>query len=462
MAGGGIGVDFSLKGLPKMMPGLIVCMILGWAALQWDTSIHTWEKEYKAAEKILKAEKEGKSFLPYEEYKVQQKNSYEKKQVEYKALLETNKAALAKAAPYETSKDTPKIKTPEKPKKPTILKQADYDQLVVTKALPGKFSFGKLMVECQLTYVAILLLGGMLVRNTLGLPDILKAGTLAARPLIKPGIVILGAYYLWSNVLKVGVFGLIMVLVFVLGTAIMISFWGRRAKVDGGLAGLMSAGVGVCGVSAAVAVAPVVNAKPRDFFYAIGTILLFGTLGLFLFPYIGKALGMTQPVFGAWVGTAVLNTAQLVACASWYGHESLLTANIINIVRVSFIPLIVMWAIYFYVVQPAAAAGGSTEKINAFKVIREKFPIFILGFFVMVTMNEFGVFTPEQRDILGKELLKLFFAIGFAGVGLNIAFDDLKKAGGTAFVIGFAAAALKATGAAIAVIMIGEKFFAVL
>ncbi len=302
----------------------------------------------------------------------------------------------------------------------------------------------------------------MLVRNTIGLPDILKAGTLAARPLIKPGIVILGAYYLWSNVLKVGVFGLIMVLLFVLGTAILISFWGRRAKVDGGLSGLMSAGVGVCGVSAAVAVAPVVNAKPRDFFYAIGTILLFGTLGLFLFPYIGKALGMSQPVFGAWVGTAVLNTAQLVAAASWYGHESLLTANIINIVRVSFIPLIVMWAIYFYVVQPAAVAGGSTEKINALQVIREKFPIFILGFFVMVTMNEFGVFTPDQRDILGKELLKLFFAVGFAGVGLNIAFDDLKKAGGTAFVIGFSAASLKAIGAAIAVMMIGEKFFSVM
>ena len=168
---------------------------------------------------------------------------------------------------------------------------------------------------------------------------------------------------------------------------------------------------------------------------------------------------MSQPVFGAWVGTAVLNTAQLVAAASWYGHESLLTANIINIVRVSFIPLIVMWAIYFYVVQPAAVAGGSTEKINALQVIREKFPIFILGFFVMVTMNEFGVFTPDQRDILGKELLKLFFAVGFAGVGLNIAFDDLKKAGGTAFVIGFSAASL---AAAIAVMMIGEKFFSVM
>ena len=458
MAGGGIGVDFSLKGLPKMIPGLLVCMILGWAALQWDTSIHRWESEYKAAEKILKAEKEGKAFLPYEEYKAKQADSYAKKQEEYKGLVKAHKEKVAAASPEEAKK----MKEPEKPKKPTILQQADYNRLVSEKAVPGKFSFGSMMVQFQLTYVAVLLLGGMLVRNTVGLPDVLKAGTLAARPLIKPGIVILGAYYLWSNVLKVGVFGLIMVLLFVLGTAVLISIWGRKAKVDGGLSGLMSAGVGVCGVSAAVAVAPVVNAKPRDFFYAIGTILLFGTLGLFLFPYIGKALGMSQPVFGAWVGTAVLNTAQLVAAASWYGHESLLTANIINIVRVSFIPLIVMWAIYFYVVKPAAMAGGSSEKINALQVIREKFPIFILGFFIMVTLNEFGVFTPEQRDILGKELLKIFFAIGFAGVGLNIAFDDLKKAGGTAFVIGFSAASIKAVGAAIAVMMIGEKFFSVM
>lgn len=458
MAGGGIGVDFSLKGLPKMIPGLLVCIILGWAALQWDTSIHRWEAEYKAADKILKAEKEGKPFLAYDEYKAKQADSYAKKQEEYKGLIKAHKEKVAAASPEEAKK----MKEPEKPKKPTILKQADYNQLVSEKAMLGKFSFGSRMVQFQLTYVAVLLLGGMLVRNTVGLPDMLKAGTLAARPLIKPGIVILGAYYLWSNVLKVGVFGLIMVLLFVLGTAILISIWGRKAKVDGGLSGLMSAGVGVCGVSAAVAVAPVVNAKPRDFFYAIGTILLFGTLGLFLFPYIGKALGMSQPVFGAWVGTAVLNTAQLVAAASWYGHESLLTANIINIVRVSFIPLIVMWAIYFYVVKPAAAAGGSSEKINALQVVKEKFPIFILGFFIMVTLNEFGVFTPEQRDILGKELLKIFFAIGFAGVGLNIAFDDLKKAGGTAFVIGFSAASIKAIGAAIAVMMIGESFFSVM
>lgn len=438
MSGGGIGVDYSLKGIPKMLPGLILCMVFGWMALQWDHSIHKWAGELKEVNSVLKVKAEGKPFLPYDAYKAGKDEKY--------------KAAVAKFEAGESK---------EKPKKPTVLAPADYDEVVSTGEAPFKFSFGDTAVKFQLTYVAVLLLLGMLIRNTVGVPDIFKAGTVAARPIIKPGIVILGAYYMWVDVLRVGFVGLLLVVTFVLGTCILISLWGHKSKIDTGLAGVMAAGVGVCGVSAAVAVAPVVNAKPRDFFYAIGTILLFGTLGLFTFPYIGKALGMSEPVFGAWVGTAILNTAQLVAAASWYGHQSLLTANIINIVRVGFIPALVIWTIYFYVVRPARAAGIEGQKVNAMQVVIEKFPLFILGFFLMVTMNQFGMFTKAQADILGKDLLKVFFAIGFAGVGLNIALGDLRKAGGKAFIIGFVAAIGKAAFSAAAVMLLGAEVFTV-
>lgn len=450
--GNGIGVEFRLKNLPTMLPGLLACAVLGWAALQWDVTMHKWQSHYKEAEKVLKDVNEGKVAATHAEYKAKREDGYAKKVEEFKAAEATFKEATAKGE---------KPKAPKKPSKPTILAEGDFGEVVQTKSIPRSFAFGDLMISFQMTYVAVLLIVGMIIRNTVGIPDMLKAGTVAARPLIKPGIIILGAYYMWSDVLKVGVFGLALVVAFVMGTQVLISFWGRRAKVDSGLAGVMGAGVGVCGVSAAVAVAPVVNAKPRDFFYAIGTILLFGTLGLFTFPYIGQALGMSEPVFGAWVGTAILNTAQLVAAASWYGHESLLTANVINIVRVGFIPLIVLWAIYFYVVKPAVDAGHEGQKINVWEVVSSKFPVFIFGFFIMVTLNEMGFFTQEQRDLLGKELLKLFFAIGFAGVGLNIAFDDLKKAGGSAFFIGVVSATLKAVLAAIAVMAIGADAFRV-
>ncbi|MEW6293083.1 MAG: putative sulfate exporter family transporter [Pseudomonadota bacterium] len=451
MSGGGIGVEYSLKNLPKMLPGLILCAVFGWAALQWDSTMSKWNNHFKEAEKVLKAVNEGKAPADYAAYKQKIADGVAKKNEEFKAAEAKYKEAVA--AGDKSAKE------PKKPSRPITLAEGDFNSVAQAKAIPGKLTFGNLMISFQLTYVAVLLLVGMLIRNTVGIPEFLKAGTIAARPLIKPGIIILGAYYMWSDVLKVGLFGLVLVVAFVMGTQILISLWGKRAKVDTGLAGVMGAGVGVCGVSAAVAVAPVVNAKPRDFFYAIGTILLFGTVGLFTFPYIGQALGMSQPVFGAWVGTAILNTAQLVAAASWYGHESLLTANVINIVRVGFIPLIVLWAIYFYVVKPAVDAGHEGQKINVWEVVRTKFPIFVFGFFIMVTMNEMGFFVEEQRRILAGDLLKLFFAIGFAGVGLNIAFDDLKKAGGSAFVIGVVSATLKAVLAAIAVMAIGGDAF---
>lgn len=438
MAGGGISVDYTLKGLPKMIPGLVFCIVFGWLALQWDATIHNYERDYKEAASILKGAKEGKPFLSFADYKKAKDDKYQ--------------AALAK---FDQGLEK------EKPKKPHLLKQVDYEHVTATSSQPLKFSFSSLMIQFQMTYVAVLLLLGMLIRNTIGIPQILQAGTMAARPIIKPGIVILGAYYLWSDVLRVGVIGLLLVVAFVMGTCIMISIWGRRGRVDDGLAGVMAAGAGVCGVSAAVAVAPVVNAKPRDFFYAIGTILLFGTLCLFTFPYIGQALGMSQPIFGAWVGTAILNTAQLVAAATWYGHDALLTANIINIVRVGFIPLIVLWAIYFYVIKPATSEECNPQKLNVLQVVKEKFPLFIIGFFVMVSLNELGFFTQAHRDILGKDLLKIFFAVGFAGVGLNISFRDLRKAGGKAFAIGFIAATLKAILAAAAVILIGAEAFTV-
>ncbi len=438
MAGGSIGVVYTVRNLPRIAPGLLLCLFLGWAALQWDTTIHRYEQDFQESTVVLGDIKGGKLAASWADYRKAKEDNY-------------------KAAQRRVDQGLDK----QKPKKPHVLDQDIYDAVVTTGSIPTKLKFASLMIQIQMTYVAVLLLFGMLIRNTIGLPAIFQAGTYAALPFIKPAVVILGAYYLWSDVLRVGVIGLLLVFTFVMGTAILICVWGRKGKVDDGLVGVMAAGAGVCGVSAAVAVAPVVNAKPRDFFYAIGTILLFGTLCLFTFPYIGQLLGMSQPVFGAWVGTAILNTAQLVAAATWYGHQSLLTANIINIVRVGFIPLIVLWAVYYYVIKPAAANCNTTQKLNVLQVIREKFPIFILGFFVMVTLNELGFFTQTQRDILGKDLLRGFFAIGFAGMGLNISFGDLRKAGGKAFVIGFIAATLKAILAAAAVMLIGAEAFTI-
>ena len=319
--------------------------------------------------------------------------------------------------------------------------------------------------SAQLNYVVILLLGGILIRNTLPMPKVLLPGIGAARPIIKPGIIILGVHYVWSDVVRVGGVGLALTVVFIFGTAIVVMWWCKRRGVSDGLGGIMGAGTGICGVSAIIATSPVVKAKPLEMAYAIGTVLLFGTLMLFTMPYIGTAIGLSESQFGAWSAVAILNTAQLVAAAEWYGSESLNTAVLINVARIMFLPLVVLFALWFYILRTGKQEPG--EKINKWQLVRDKFPIFILGFFVLVLLNSLNIGALGGPGIAGSPFWAMdsaytwCFAVGFAGIGLSISIDDMKKAGGTAFKIGISASLVKMILGLGAVLLIGSQLLRV-
>ena len=165
------------------------------------------------------------------------------------------------------------------------------------------------------------------------------------------------------------------------------------------MTGVLSAGVGVCGVSAAVAAAPVVQAKSLEIAYTIGTILLFGVLCMFLFPIVGKALGMGYIQFGAWAGTGILNSAQVAGAALAFqpgGIETLKVAEIFNITRVLFLPIIVVWLAIWYV-RREQAAQRDVQKVDAMQVVISKFPIFVLGFILMFLLSSTGIFAPARH-----------------------------------------------------------------
>ena len=317
----------------------------------------------------------------------------------------------------------------------------------------------------QLNYVVILLLGGILIRNTLPIPKVLLPGIGAARPIIKPGIIILGVHYVWSDVARVGGVGLALTVVFIFGTAIAVMWWCKRRGVSDGLGGIMGAGTGICGVSAIIATSPVVKAKPLEMAYAIGTVLLFGTLMLFTMPYIGAGIGLSESQFGAWSAVAILNTAQLVAAAEWYGPESLNTAVLINVARIMFLPLVVLFALWFYILRTGKQEPG--REVNKWRLVKDKFPIFILGFFVLVLLNSLNIGALGGPGIAGSPFWAMdsaytwCFAVGFAGIGLSISINDMKKAGGAAFRIGISASLVKMILGLAAVLFIGSQLLRV-
>jgi len=249
----------------------------------------------------------------------------------------------------------------------------------------------------NLNYVVMGIIAGIIVVNVFKIPDWAQNGVRLSRLGLKTGVILLGALYSLGELAQLGKLSVVLIGFFVLGSVGLVLWMGARRKIPNSMAGALSAGLGVCGVSATVAAAPVVQAKSSEIAYTIGTILLWGILMMFIFPIVGKAMGMGPIQFGAWAGTGILNSAQVAGAALAFqpdGIETLKVAEIFNITRVLFLPIIVLWLAVWYVKREQTGL-----KVNLGEVIVGKFPVFVLGFILMFALSSTGVFAPAQHYV---------------------------------------------------------------
>ena len=272
----------------------------------------------------------------------------------------------------------------------------------------------------NLNYVVIGIVIGILVVNVFKIPAWAANGVRTARFFLKTGVILLGTLYSAAELAQLGGLSVIMIGIFVLGSVGLVLFMGKRMGANNSMTAVLSAGMGVCGVSATVAASPVVQAKAEEIAYTIGTILIWGVGCMFLFPTVGHILGMGPVQFGAWAGTGILNSAQVAGAALAFdphGIETLKVAEIFNITRVLFLPIIVLWLAAWYVKHEEGA-----EKVNLAKVVIAKFPVFVLGFIAMFALSSVGTFAPaghyqgkyfssaevkEEKLLKGKEARSL-------------------------------------------------------
>ncbi len=257
-----------------------------------------------------------------------------------------------------------------------------------------KFSFAKIF---NLNHVVLGILVGILITNTIGIPKFAAQGVKTARFVLKMGIITLGARYSLAELTNLGQISIWMIGFFVVGTVLLVLWLGKLFDTPHSMTGVLSSGMGVCGVSAAVACAPVVKAKSHEMAYTIGTILLWGVGCMFLFPTIGKILDMTPTQFGSWAGTGILNSAQVAAAALAFNAVDITTlkvAEIFNITRVLFLPLIVLILAYWF---SKVTGDTSGRKLSLKEVVVDKFPLFVLGFILMFVLSSAGVFGPAQH-----------------------------------------------------------------
>jgi uncharacterized integral membrane protein (TIGR00698 family) len=284
----------------------------------------------------------------------------------------------------------------------------------------------------NIEYVLWAIVIGLLISNTVGVPRIFRAGLATYEFWLKLGIVLLGVRFLLGDVLKLGTISLIAVALELAISIALMTWLGNVFKLTPKLTSLLAIGSSICGVSAIIAAKGAINAKDEDAAFAIAAILTLGAIGLFLFPIIGHALGMSDHAFGLWAGLAIDNTAEATAAGALWSDEAAKVAVLAKTTRNATIGFVVLgYAIYW-------ATKGQAQVIeNKAVFLWNKFPKFVLGFIVVSLLATFGAFTKEQSADVAN-LSRWCFLLTFAGVGLQTNLREMRAQGLYPFIVGAA------------------------
>jgi uncharacterized integral membrane protein (TIGR00698 family) len=254
----------------------------------------------------------------------------------------------------------------------------------------------------NIEYVLWAIVLGLAISNTVGVPELFRAGVATYEFWLKAGIVLLGSRFLLGDILKLGGVSLV----------------------------LLAVGSAVCGVSAIIATKGAIEADDEDSSFSIAAILALGALALFTFPLIGHFLHLSDRAYGLWAGLAVDNTAEATAAGALYSDAAAKLAVLVKSTRNAMIGFVVLaYAIYWAGKGQAQAVG------NKAAFLWQKFPKFVLGFLVISVLATYHFFSKDQVGALAN-LSRWAFLLTFAGVGLRTNFKEMRKQGLRPFAVG--------------------------
>ena len=307
--------------------------------------------------------------------------------------------------------------------------------------------------------VLLALLLGMALRTLIRASAGLKPGVdLVVRKLLPVGIILLGARLDFHTMLQVSLDVLLAVLVIIAGVVASTWLLGRLLGMGERLSLLIGVGTAICGSSAIVATAPVVDGEERDVALSIATVNLMGVLAMLLFPLLGALLELTASGYGVWCGLSIHATPQVLAAGFAHHLNGQLAgelSTIVKLTRISVLGPAVFVIGYLYARRRRRMAAFPRRTIHYGKLL----PSFILLFLGMALLRTLGFF-PEvtlhltDRFILGPGDYRVDLALllgssarwmitgAMAGVGLMTDLRTFRTGGTKAFSLGLAATAV--------------------
>lgn len=262
--------------------------------------------------------------------------------------------------------------------------------------------------------------------------------------LLRLGVVLYGLRLTVQDVGQVGWSG-VMIDALVMGSTFALACWAgvRWLGMDRRTVMLIGAGSSICGAAAVMAAEPVVKARAGQVTVAVATVVVFGTLAIFVYPLL-FALNQHWPViaggergFGVYVGSTLHEVAQVVAAAHSIGAQAADTAVIAKMVRVMllapFLLLLSAWLARDEARQADQSHSAPHDQADQAvqgdaRRARPGVPGFAIGFVAVVLFNSLALLPDAVRAAL-TDIDTVMLAMAMAALGLSTPVSALRQAG---------------------------------
>ena len=263
-------------------------------------------------------------------------------------------------------------------------------------------------ISCLTSFVTppVALLIGFAIAQLIGHP-FLHLNHKATSFLLKFSVVGLGFGMNIQSALQAGKDGILFTVASIIGTLSLGLLLGKFLKIEKKTSHLISSGTAICGGSAIAAISPLVKANEKQMSVALGTIFILNSIALFLFPFIGHQLHLSQRQFGLWSAIAIHDTSSVVGAANKYGTEALQVATTVKLARALWIiPVAFLTTLFF-------KTGKQKIKIPYF------IALFILAMMINTYVPAVHAVSNQIVDVAKTGLTVTLFLIG-AGLSASV------------------------------------------
>lgn len=236
--------------------------------------------------------------------------------------------------------------------------------------------------------------------------------------LLRLGIIFYGFRITFQQISSVGLEGLFTSIIIVASTFTLALFLGTKLfKLDKQTVILIGAGSSICGAAAVMAAEPVVKGQAHKVSVAVATVVVFGTMAMFLYPLLFPYLHLSEQAYGVFAGSTIHEVAQVVVAGNAISPEAASAAVIEKMLRVMLLAPFLM----------VLSFGLSKKGKNANKT-KITIPWFAVFFILVVLFNSL-ISLPSQMITLINGLDTFFLTMAMAALGVRTSLGAIRQAG---------------------------------